>query len=295
MIAHDILSPAVRKEYERWYKLVGYNDPYASPNTLGVHDVLKAHFLIIDFFYANGTKIGGVGPRDLELLHSALLRQCITFENKTKWHDVFDICATLMYGLIMNHPFHDANKRTAFLSTLLYLYRQKYVPNTTHDVFENLTIEIADHKLDRHPRYLRFKEEGNDPEVKYISYFIKHNTRQMDKRYYTVTYNDLHQILKRFDFGLDDPNHNCINVVRYEKAIVGIFKKREEITKKTIAQIGFPGWTKQVGKGAIKTVRQSTGLVPEKGYDSQTFYHGVGDTKILIAHYQEPLQRLANK
>jgi hypothetical protein len=84
--------------------------------TLGMHDVLKAHFLIADFFFAEGEGIGGVGPRDLDLLHSALYRQHVTLGGTAKWDTKFDVCATLLYGLIKDHPFHDANKRTAFLS-----------------------------------------------------------------------------------------------------------------------------------------------------------------------------------
>src|SRR5262245_60894950 len=125
---NEDLCPEVLAEYERWRAQLGSDDPYAGRDTLGIHDVLREHFLIQDFFYREGQGMGGIGPKSLNLLHSAVSRQCIG-----KWTDKFDICATLLYGLVKNHPFHDANKRTAFLCALLHLYRQGRVPAVAHE------------------------------------------------------------------------------------------------------------------------------------------------------------------
>ena len=71
----DFLHADVEREYQRWTKIVGFDDPYHADDTVGLHDVLKAHFLLIDYFVEKNYAIGGVGPRDLDLLHSALSRQ----------------------------------------------------------------------------------------------------------------------------------------------------------------------------------------------------------------------------
>lgn len=125
--AHETLldlptvAPEIRAEYLRWVAIIG-EESYAGPDTLGIHDVLKAHFLIADFFFGQGEGLGGLGPRDVQLLHSALYRQHIAFETAKKWDTHYEIAASLLFGLVKDHPFHDANKRTAFLATLYYLY-----------------------------------------------------------------------------------------------------------------------------------------------------------------------------
>ena len=70
-----VFTPEIETEYERWIALVE-EDPYASPTTMGIHDVLKAHFLIIDYFITerNGEGVGGIGPKDIDRLHSAVYR-----------------------------------------------------------------------------------------------------------------------------------------------------------------------------------------------------------------------------
>jgi hypothetical protein len=62
-----------------------------------------------------------------------------------------------------------------------------------------------------------------------------------------------------------------------------------------LSQIGFPGWGKQVNQGAIKTVRLTCELTAKDGIDSQVFFREVDDLEKLIAHYQEPLRRLADR
>jgi prophage maintenance system killer protein len=148
------VAPEIRAEYLRWVEIVGEDDPYAGPNALGIHDVLKAHFLIADFFFAAGEGLGGLGPRDPTLLHSALYRQHIAFQGSSKWDNHYDIAATLLFGLIKDHPFHDANKRTAFLSTIYYLFRRGCIPKIHQSYFEEFTVEIADDKLRKYARYI---------------------------------------------------------------------------------------------------------------------------------------------
>lgn len=61
------------------------------------------------------------GLRDEDLLHSALVRP----ENKLAYAgeglDLFDLAASLAYGLAAKHAFHDSNKRTAWASCRLFL------------------------------------------------------------------------------------------------------------------------------------------------------------------------------
>jgi death-on-curing protein len=199
-----------------------------------------------------------------------------------------------MFGLIMDHPFHDANKRTAFLSTLHYLYKHGRTPTVTHEEFEDFTVDIAEHRLDKYARYKDYLKDGKgEPECRFISHYLRSKTRELDKRTYYVTYRDLKRILNSFGFDIENQNKNYIDVVRLNEERGGFFFRKTKIVKKKVAQIGFPGWTKQVRMTAIDTVRKETGLTVENGVDSQVFFNGVEPLQKLIAHYEEPLRRLA--
>lgn len=62
---------------------------------------------------------GAEGLRDDGLLESALGRP----ENLAAYGDpdVFDLAAAYAFGIVRNHPFVDGNKRTAFLTAILFL------------------------------------------------------------------------------------------------------------------------------------------------------------------------------
>lgn len=292
----DFLNTEVEKEYLRWSGLIGGNDPYTSKETVGLHQVLKAHFLIVDFFAQEGGGVGGVGPKSVDLLHSAIYRQFVSYGGKDKWATPLEKCATLLFGLVKDHPFHDANKRTAFLVTLLQLERLGRMPRIKQREFEDFVVEVADNQLQKYARFREAQDEENDPEIRFIADFLKRNTRDIDRRSYTVTFHELNQIIKKHGFELVSPSGNFINLVQVEfkPKILGIMGPK--IRRETrLAQIGFPGWKKQVGKGALKTVRDATRLTPEKGYDSKTFFQGADPLHVLIDTYSEPLRRLADR
>src|SRR5262245_35454977 len=111
----DFFNSEAREEYDRTVSCID-RDPYASQSTLGLMDVIRAHYLVVGFFLTEQRELGGTGPRDIRLLESALYRPHVEFGGVTKWSTPFDRAATTLFGLIKDHPFHDANKRTALLS-----------------------------------------------------------------------------------------------------------------------------------------------------------------------------------
>lgn len=288
------LEPEVEAEYHRFIKDF---DPIArfSAPCLSVEDVLKAHFSIANHFLLEGEGIGGIGPKSKPLLESAVHRQVASFRGQGKWSNLFEYAATLFYGIIKNHPFHDANKRTAFLSALFQLYKGGYCPSVAEKVIEDLTVDVADAKLAKYARYKDLVKSGeSDPEVKMIAKFFRDNTRAIDGKRYVVTFRELQKILSRYGYFLEDPEDNRIDVVKYEKKkkVLG-FIGREENIRVRLGRIGFPRWTAQVTPADIKTVREMTGLTHRSGVDSGAFFHGLDDMQSLITTYNAPLMRLA--
>src|ERR1035437_9582783 len=60
---------------------------------------------------------GAVGVRDQGLLESALARPCQHYAS----HDIVETAALYSSGIVRNHPFVDGNKRTGFVTGILFL------------------------------------------------------------------------------------------------------------------------------------------------------------------------------
>ncbi|KCZ92319.1 type II toxin-antitoxin system death-on-curing family toxin [Hyphomonas johnsonii] len=286
------LEDEIQTEYDRWLEKIGADDPYQIRGCLGISDVLRAHFMIANYFFLEGEGIGGIGPKDLNLLHSALSRQHTSLGLKYKWNDTFDLCATLVFGLIRDHPFYDANKRTALLSCLYFLAQKSYVPTISKKELEDFMVQIAERKFGNSRRYkdLCSKHHENDAMVRYISFELKKSSRKTDHREYVITYRDLNKILLQHDYVLDDPSNNHIKMYRIKKKL---FSKGT--VRKFVLQIGFPGWGTEVNIKALKSVRKHAKLDHLNGFDSKSFYTGVDDMTSLLAEYHENLRNLADR
>ena len=290
----ELISKELQEDYDRWKKEIG-EDIYTTSRTIGILDVVRAHYLIIDFFaYEHGEGVGGVGPKNLSLLHSTMGRQFSGYEKTIKWNTDLEICASLFWGLVKNHAFHDANMRTALLSLFYHLLKIKRYPNAPHREYEQLAICVASNSLDVYPRYKKYIGR-HDAEVLFIAEFLKHTTRKMDKTDYKVTYSQLDNILRKQGFGLANPDKNQIDLIKSSYETVGLFERKKILVEKRITSIGFPGWTRQVNVEAVKKVRRITGLTVENGYDSDTFFHEADSLPVLINEFQNLLKRLANK
>ena len=283
----------VEHEYRRWLSDFGTADEYDTKETVGLLDVLRAHFLIADYFYDQQSGLGGIGPRDPNLLHSAVYRQFVGFEGRRKWTDQYQRAATLVFGLVSDHPFHDANKRTGLLVMLYALHKMNRSPTVQQAALEDLMVEIADRSLDKYGRMKKLAKRSDDADVLFLADYLKRNSRERDSRHYTITYQELDRTLREFGHCLCNPHKNFIDVSRIEtrRTLLGFGKKEERLV--WLAQIGFPGWKSQVGKGAIGTVRKKTRLTSEYGVDSASFFRGADPLHALIESYQGPLHRLA--
>jgi death-on-curing family protein len=291
----DFVDAAVEEHFRRTCAILGSDDPYLTNSTLGIHEIIRAHYLIADFFIAEQRELGGVGPRDIGLLHSALHRPLIEFGGVKKWDDFFDKAATTLFGLIKDHPFHDANKRTALLAILYLLAKQGWTPRCSKDDFENLTVEIADMEIVKRARYKALTQSEEDPEIKYISHWLRKNTRAVDRREYSITYRDLRRILARYDFVLENPRNNMIDIVRVQQrtGLLAFIAGSEH--RQRVGRIGYPSENKQVSREDLKSVRKQCHLTHKYGIDSQTFYFGVDDMTSLLADYQDNIRRLAER
>lgn len=119
---------------------------------LTVQDAVKLHVL-----YMRRVGETRFGVFDKNLVESAISRprHAAAFQEA----DLIRQAATLLFGLIKNHPWEGGNKRTATFLTTVFLKRNgmRLVSNTDEIVETCLKIEADDWKVDEIDAWLRTK------------------------------------------------------------------------------------------------------------------------------------------
>ena len=108
---------------------------------LNTDEVILIHERILDRFGGAG------GLRDWGLLDSAVNRLRATFDEKDLCPDIFTKAAALGHSLILNHPFVDGNKRTAWEAMHTFIEENGYSLQAEHDEIIELMLKIEDKSL----------------------------------------------------------------------------------------------------------------------------------------------------
>ena len=92
---------------------------------------------------------GAEGIRDLGALESSLAQSRATFGGDDLYPTQIDKAAALGYGLAMNHPFIDGNKRIAHAAMAVFLELNGSGLEAAVDDQERLMLDLAAGLLDR--------------------------------------------------------------------------------------------------------------------------------------------------
>ena len=103
--------------------------------------VLLIHKRILDRFGGAG------GLRDWGLLDSAVNRVHATFDGKDLYPDLFTKAGALGHSLVLNHPFVDGNKRTAWEAMHTLIEENEHSLHAEHDEIVELMLRIEDKTL----------------------------------------------------------------------------------------------------------------------------------------------------
>lgn len=112
-------------------------------NYLTAEDVVALHYALVKDFAVQRDPISPAGPRDINLLHSALGRPRTALGANEKYNRIETKAAALLNSLIMNHPFHNGNKRTALVSMLVFLDKNSRRLIADDDDILNFIILVA--------------------------------------------------------------------------------------------------------------------------------------------------------
>ena len=86
--------------------------------------------------------------RDAGLLESAVHRPSASMFGQEAYADLFDKAAALLQSLAINHPFLDGNKRTAWVSCVVFLAMNEVQLRPDIDAAERLVIAVATGGMD---------------------------------------------------------------------------------------------------------------------------------------------------
>lgn len=262
--------------------------------TIEAEDVLAIHEILVSDFAASNDPISPAGVRSVDLLQSAVSRQHTSFGGKLKYPAPIPNAATLLYGLCNDHPFHNGNKRTALVSMLVHLERNKLtVFNTSQDEMFEFMLKVASHGLimpDRRARRPR-RQPTADQEVDKISDWLIGRCARVRRGEHQISYRELRRILERFGFLLVKPKHNSIEIVKevQQRTLFGRLLTKQ----KHIATIGWPGEHRDMSISEIKKVRTICHLREEDGVDSDAFYDNTAVIDSFVNRYRTLLRRLA--
>jgi death-on-curing protein len=91
---------------------------------------------------------GGHTLRDLGLLESAVARPQASAFGADAYPDWASKAAALLHSLVLNHAFVDGNKRTAVLSTLVFLDLNGYVVRWDQQEALDFVLRLATHQIE---------------------------------------------------------------------------------------------------------------------------------------------------
>lgn len=88
-----------------------------------------------------------IGVKDSGLLESAVVRaQSSAFGNEA-YPSIYEKSAAIFQSLGQNHPFHNANKRTAFTALVIFLRYNNVYLKMDQTFAEDFTVDMVNHKF----------------------------------------------------------------------------------------------------------------------------------------------------
>lgn len=261
---------------------------------LTIDEVLRIYDILIEDFANSDDPISPPGIRSLDLLESAIARQQTAIGGTLKYPEPIQNASTLLYGICNNHPFHNGNKRTALVSMLVHLDKNKLtIYNTSQKELYKFIMDVANHTLGegRDPRRKNTRVKNSDEEMRRIVKWLSSRVSRVVRGEKNITYRQLRKILKSFGYDFGNPHNNFIDIIS-EQEKIGIFG-RKKIIRKKMGNIPYPGENRDVAVRCIKYVRKICYLQEEDGVDSDSFYNYTEVVSVFVNRYRKLLCSLA--
>jgi death-on-curing family protein len=236
-------------------------------------DVYQLHCVLVEDFLKSKDPIEPPGVRSEALLDSAVHRPKTSLGLTDKYPTVAMAGAALVHSLVLDHPFHNGNKRTAIVALLAFLDRNSWVLTASEDEIYNILLELAQHKL-----VDEIDDEAiADREVLHLAAWLQSHIRKVVLKEYPLQFRHLRRILEHFDCRLEFRPGGRIHIY----------------CGSLHTQLQYKTEGADVEKTTIHTIRRALEFDDEHGYDSDIFYNFGPRIPEFINKYRRLLDRLA--
>lgn len=268
--------------------------------TLTTDEIIELHTILCDN-YKLLPEMEPVSPRGIknsDMLESAVSRQLVGSGTYYKYSDIFSNCATLVFGIVKNHAFHNGNKRMGFLALIKHLYNNGYVisPNISHKEIYELLRNLANSSLDDHAAvynkhyYKLYKrsEWTDDIQLRYLTNWLRASSEYKNRKIKqkAIPLNDLEQILKA-KYLTTSFSGKYLTVTKK----VGLLQ--EIIGKRSFKKDYIIKNAKGVSLSLIEQIRRDFGISFLDGVDNSTFYNDEDLINNEIISYKKIIYKLA--
>lgn len=161
---------------------------------LNVDQVRAIHLELERDFSESPDPIVPSGVQSESLLASAVFRPQTALGEELKYPTIETSAAALLHSLIHDHAFHNGNKRTALVSTLVFLDENGFFPEFNEDEVFRFVMRVAQHQI-VDPTH----ENLADREVLAIADWLYRHCRVAEKGNRPIPFRKLRRILWGYD------------------------------------------------------------------------------------------------
>jgi len=255
---------------------------------LNKEDVRKIHFILVEDFFHSPDPINPAGVQSESLLASAVFHPQTSLGGALKYTTVETSAAALLYAITHNHSFHNGNKRTALVSTLVFLDKNGFFPEFDEDQVFKLVMKLAQHQI------VNFdKQNLSDREILAVADWLCEWCRPIEKGERPIPFRKLRNILTSYNCKFDSPAGSKVKITKIIKDQRKSWLIRSRL-RELHTQVHYTGEGEDVPITSIQKIRKDLHLNDQHGVDSRSFY----DKEPMIAtdfisRYRKTLNRLA--
>lgn len=242
---------------------------------LTVDEVLSIRRQMASTALALRETFGHIEPLDKAKLEMAVNRQLTSIGQQYKYDTAPELAATLFFGVAMDHAFENGNKRTALVSALVSLDKNKHLlMEATEDELYELARQLAAHELPLPHR----QSATADSEIEYLAKWFKDRSRSRVLGDHPMMFSELRKLLGALGCTFSEPDGNYIKIKR----------------DRWVYQTGYPKKNFQLDIPEVKRIRRALRLDEAHGVDSAGFYDLEGQVDRFVNEHRNLLKRLAD-
>ncbi len=253
---------------------------------LTADELLMVHECLTEDFVATSDPISPPGVKSRALLESAAGRPSTGYGEALKYPTAESAAAALLHSVVHNHPFHNGNKRTALVSTLVFMDRHGLIVDTDEDELFRFMIKVAAHDL--LPPGLVY-DERSDREVAAIAAWLFRRSHPIRREDRAVTWRQLSKILKAQGCTIVAGTGEWQIIRREVRSGRVLFKTRRVLEYR----FRNTGDGREVPKAILRRMRRELELDADHLIDAEVFYGDAKGPDFFIFEYSQLLKRLA--